>query len=51
MRRALSTHRPGERPDEARVVAELGALQAPGAKGGAKGGHKAAGEGRRNRRT
>jgi len=47
MREAMLNHRPGERPDEARVVAELGALQAPGAKGG----HKLAGEGRRNRRT
>lgn len=42
---ALQSHRPGPRPDEARVVAELGPLQAPGAKGG----HKPAREGRRTR--
>lgn len=47
MRRALLKHHAGVRPDEARVVAVLGPLQAPGAKSG----HKAAGEGRRNRRT
>jgi hypothetical protein len=29
MREALAVHRPGATPDEARVVAELGALQAP----------------------
>ncbi|HET7204912.1 MAG TPA: betaine--homocysteine S-methyltransferase [Steroidobacteraceae bacterium] len=34
MRSALQSHHPGPRPDEARVVAELGPLQAPGAKGG-----------------
>jgi methionine synthase I (cobalamin-dependent) len=47
MRDALQKHRAGARPDEATVVAELGPLQAPGAKGG----HKVGGEGRRNRRT
>jgi 5-methyltetrahydrofolate--homocysteine methyltransferase len=47
MRDALQKHHAGARPDEAQVVAELGALQAPGAKGG----HKVGGEGRRNRRT
>jgi 5-methyltetrahydrofolate--homocysteine methyltransferase len=47
MRDALQKHHAGARPDEAKVVAELGALQAPGAKGG----HKVGGEGRRNRRT
>lgn len=47
MHQALLKHHTGVRPDEARVVAELGALQAPGTKSG----HKAAGEGRRNRRT
>jgi len=46
MRKALQDHHAGARPDEAKVVAELGALQAPGAKGG----HKVGGEGRRNRR-
>ena len=40
-------HHAGPRPDEAAVVAELGPLQAPGAKGG----HRVGGEGRRNRRT
>ncbi len=47
MRDALQTHHAGARPDDAKVVAILGALQAPGAKGG----HKVGGEGRRNRRT
>jgi 5-methyltetrahydrofolate--homocysteine methyltransferase len=46
MRKAVQDHHAGARPDEAKVVAELGALQAPGAKGG----HKVGGEGRRNRR-
>lgn len=50
MRGALDAHQAGARPDEETVVAELGALQAPGAKPGqrATGGH--AGEGRRSRR-
>jgi hypothetical protein len=43
----LQNYQPGARPDEAKVVNELGALQAPGAKGG----HKVGGETRRNRRT
>jgi len=47
MHEALQHHHAGARPDEAQVVAELGPLQAPGAKGG----HKVGGEGRRNRRT
>jgi 5-methyltetrahydrofolate--homocysteine methyltransferase len=47
MHDALQKHHAGTRPDEAKVVAELGPLQAPGAKGG----HKVGGEGRRNRRT
>ena len=47
MRKALREHHPGVRPDEAKVVGELGPLQAPGAKGG----HKVGGESRRNRRT
>jgi 5-methyltetrahydrofolate--homocysteine methyltransferase len=46
MHDALETHHAGARPDEARVVAELGPLQAPGAKGG----HRVGGEGRRSRR-
>jgi 5-methyltetrahydrofolate--homocysteine methyltransferase len=46
MHEALQSHRPGSRPDEARGVAELGPLQAPGAKGG---GHKAGREDRRRR--
>jgi len=46
MRHALENYHAGARPDEAKVVAELGALQAPGAKSG----HKMGGEGRRNRR-
>jgi 5-methyltetrahydrofolate--homocysteine methyltransferase len=46
MRKALQEHHAGARPDEAKVVAELGALQAPGAKGG----HRVGSEGRRNRR-
>ncbi len=46
MREALDVHQPGPPPDEAKVVAELGALQAPGAKGG----HRIGGETRRNRR-
>ena len=46
MREALSHYHEGPRPDEARVVGALGALQAPGAKAGARVG----GEGRRNRR-
>ena len=46
MREALTSHRPGTRPDEATVIARLGPLQAPGAKGG----HHSSGEGRRNRR-
>jgi hypothetical protein len=32
MRAALDAHRPGERPDEARVVEMLGPLQAPPAR-------------------
>jgi 5-methyltetrahydrofolate--homocysteine methyltransferase len=47
MHDALQKHHAGARPDEAKVVAELGALQAPGARGG----HRIGGEGRRNRRT
>jgi hypothetical protein len=47
MRDALMAHQPGAQPDEATIVAELGALQAPGAKGGPRG----TGESRRNRRT
>jgi 5-methyltetrahydrofolate--homocysteine methyltransferase len=47
MHEALHHHHAGARPDEAKVVAELGPLQAPGAKGG----HRVGGEGRRNRRT
>jgi methionine synthase I (cobalamin-dependent) len=47
MRDALRGHQPGTRPDEARVVDALGALQAPGAKSG----HEAGRETRRNRRT
>lgn len=47
MRSALDTHRPGPRPDEARVVEALGPLQAPGATRG----HEAAGTGRRSRRS
>lgn len=46
MHQALGHHHAGARPDEATVVAELGPLQAPGAKGG----HASSGEGRRNRR-
>jgi 5-methyltetrahydrofolate--homocysteine methyltransferase len=46
MRDALTHHHAGPRPDEACVVGALGALQAPGAKGG----NKVASEGRRNRR-
>lgn len=46
MRDAVAHHCAGSRPDEAKVVGALGPLQAPGAKGG----HRAAGEGRRNRR-
>ena len=46
MRDALAVHRPGDQPDEVKVVTELGALQAPSAPSG----HVAAGEGRRNRR-
>ncbi len=46
MRAALDAHAVGPRPDEGRVVAELGPLQAPGARGG----HRVGGEGRRNRR-
>ena len=47
MHDALGHHPGGARPDEAQVVAELGPLQAPGAKGG----HRVGGEGRRNRRV
>jgi 5-methyltetrahydrofolate--homocysteine methyltransferase len=47
MHDALAHHHAGARPDEAQVVAELGPLQAPGAKGG---GHRTGGEGRRSRR-
>jgi Methionine synthase I (cobalamin-dependent), methyltransferase domain len=47
MHEALVHHRPGPRPDEARVVGALGAIQAPGAKGG---GHRAGSESRRARR-
>jgi 5-methyltetrahydrofolate--homocysteine methyltransferase len=46
MREALDHHTIGPPPDEARVIAELGPLQAPSAKPGAAG----SGEGRRNRR-
>jgi 5-methyltetrahydrofolate--homocysteine methyltransferase len=46
MRDALAHHHAGARPDEARVVGALGALQAPGAKPG----HRAGVEGRKNRR-
>jgi 5-methyltetrahydrofolate--homocysteine methyltransferase len=46
MREALDHHAIGPPPDEARVIAELGPLQAPSAKPGAAG----SGEGRRNRR-
>jgi 5-methyltetrahydrofolate--homocysteine methyltransferase len=46
IRKAIDHHAAGPRPDEATVVAELGPLQAPGAKPG----HKGSGEGRRNRR-
>jgi 5-methyltetrahydrofolate--homocysteine methyltransferase len=46
MRHAVDAHHAGARPDEAKVVAELGPLQAPGAKSG----HRVS-EGRRNRRT
>jgi methionine synthase I (cobalamin-dependent) len=46
MRAALDAHQSGTRPDEEQVVAQLGPLQAPGAKAG----HRSAGEGRRNRR-
>ncbi len=46
MHQALGQHHAGPRPDEALVTAELGPLQAPGAKGG----HRVGGEGRRNRR-
>jgi methionine synthase I (cobalamin-dependent) len=46
MREAVDHHAAGPRPDEATVVAELGPLQAPGARPG----HKGSGEGRRNRR-
>jgi 5-methyltetrahydrofolate--homocysteine methyltransferase len=46
MHQALGHHEPGPRPDEAQVVAELGALQAPGAKGG----HRVGGGSRRPRR-
>jgi 5-methyltetrahydrofolate--homocysteine methyltransferase len=47
MHEALQHHHAGARPDEARVVSELGPLQAPGAKVG----HKVGNEGRRNRRV
>jgi methionine synthase I (cobalamin-dependent) len=47
MHHALGQHQSGTRPDEATVIAELGPLQAPGAKVG----HGAGAEGRRNRRT
>jgi 5-methyltetrahydrofolate--homocysteine methyltransferase len=47
MHHALGHHHAGPRPDEAAVIAELGPLQAPGAKGG----HAAGGTGgRRSRR-
>lgn len=46
MHQALGHHEPGPRPDEAKVVAELGPLQAPGAKGG----HRVGGGSRRSRR-
>jgi len=46
MHGAVEHHHAGARPDEAKVVATLGPLQAPGAKGG----HRVGGEGRRNRR-
>ena len=46
MHHALGHHHAGSRPDEAAVIAELGPLQAPGAKGG----HAAGGTGRRSRR-
>jgi 5-methyltetrahydrofolate--homocysteine methyltransferase len=47
MRDALDGYQPGVTPDEAKIVAELGALQAPGAKNGPR----IAGESRRKRRT
>ena len=50
MRAALDAHQPGQRPDEAAVVAELGALQAPGAKPGHRSAGGSASEGRRGRR-
>jgi 5-methyltetrahydrofolate--homocysteine methyltransferase len=50
MRAALDAHQPGQRPDEAAVIAELGALQAPGAKPGHRSAGGNASEGRRNRR-
>jgi 5-methyltetrahydrofolate--homocysteine methyltransferase len=50
MRAALDAHQPGQRPDEAAVIAELGALQAPGAKPGHRSAGGSAGEGRRGRR-
>jgi methionine synthase I (cobalamin-dependent) len=46
MREALAVHRPGAQPDEAKVVAELGALQTPEGTVG-----RARGVGRRSRRS
>jgi 5-methyltetrahydrofolate--homocysteine methyltransferase len=48
MHDALAHHSAEARPDEATVVARLGPLQAPGAKGAPHAG--GGGEGRRNRR-
>ncbi len=45
MHSALQSYRPGPRPDESRIIAQLGPLQAPGARGG----HAATREGRRTR--